>query len=90
MSGLRKTLIIMNKLGKKAKDKITGFEGIATSKHIYLTGCTQYGLQPQIDKDGKIPEKEYFDEGRLIVIGDGITADEVTSKDNGCDFREHP
>ena len=77
-------------LGKKAKDKITGFEGIITSKHVYLTGCTQYGIQPVVDKDGKVPERNYFDEGRIEIIGDGFTEESVTAKDNGCDFREHP
>ena len=77
-------------LGKKAKDKITGFEGIITSKHVYLTGCTQYGIQPTIDKDGKVPDKNYFDEGRIEIIGEGFTGESVTAKDNGCDYREHP
>jgi len=77
-------------LGKEVKDKITGFEGIASSKHIYLTGCNQFGVQPKVDKDGKIPSKEYFDEARLTVIGEGIKAENVTGIENGCDFREHP
>lgn len=80
----------MEKLGKLAKDKITGFEGIITSKHIYLTGCTQYGLQPKIDKDGKVPDKNYFDEGRLEIIGDGFSSDQVSAEKDGCDNREHP
>ena len=57
----------MEKLGKKAKDKVTGFEGIITSKHIYLTGCSQYGLQPSVDKDGKVPDMKYFEIGRAHV-----------------------
>lgn len=77
-------------LGKKAKDKITGFEGIITSKHIYLTGCNQYGIQPSIDKDGKVPDKGYFDEGRIEIIGDGVSVESVSTEIKGCDFREHP
>lgn len=77
-------------LGKMAKDKITDFEGIITSKHIYLTGCTQYGIQPPIDKDGKVPEKGYFDVGRIQIIGEGVSVESVQSDTNGCDFREHP
>ena len=80
----------MINLGNKVKDKITGFQGIATSKHIYLTGCSQFGIQPPMDKDGKVPDKKYFDEGRLTVTGAGITAKEVAAEDNGCDFRPHP
>lgn len=55
----------MDKLGKKAKDKVSGFEGFITSKHIYLTGCTQYGLQAPVDEKGNLIEVKYFDEGRL-------------------------
>lgn len=80
----------MEKLGKEAVDKITGFKGIITSKHIYLTGCSQYGIQPVVDKDGKVPDMRYFDEGRIEIIGDGVSAQEVAAELNGCDFREHP
>jgi len=59
-------------LGREVKDKVSGFYGIAESKHIYLTGSDQYGVQPVIDKDGKLPEKQYFDEDRLLIIGDGV------------------
>ncbi len=77
-------------LGKKAKDKITGFEGIITSKHIYLTGCNQYGIQPPVDSNGKIPTVGYFDEGRIEIIGEGIAPSDVVADQKGCDFREHP
>lgn len=80
----------MELLGKKVKEKITGFEGIATSKHIYLTGCNQYGIQAAINKDNKIPDIVYFDEFRLEVIGDCVSPQEVTGDKNGCDYREHP
>ena len=80
----------MDLLGKQVKDKITDFEGIATSKHIYLTGCNQFGVQPKIDKDGKVPDVRYFDEARLAITGGGISAEEVTGEENGCDYREHP
>jgi len=55
----------MEKLGKKMKDKITGFEGIATLKHICLTGHAQYGLAPKAGKDGSRKGIQYFDESRL-------------------------
>jgi len=80
----------MENLGKLAKDKITGFEGVVTSKHIYLTGCNQYGVQPKVNKEGKIPEREYFDEFRLEFLEQHVTKEDVTGDVNGCDFREHP
>jgi hypothetical protein len=80
----------MDNLGKKAKDKVTGFTGIITSKHFYLYGCAQYGVSPQVDKDGKIPDIRYFDEGRLEIIGEGIDPKSVQAEKPGCDFRERP
>lgn len=66
----------MIKLGTIAKDIITGFEGIVTARVEYLTGCTQYGLQPKCVPDGKYPEAQYFDESRL----DGRTVEQIAAK----------
>ena len=55
-------------LGKKMRCKITGFEGIATSKVEYLNGCFQYCLKPQVDKDGKILEGEWVDVEQLEIV----------------------
>jgi len=55
-------------LGDKARDKITGFEGVCTVRSEYISGCTRIGLQPPIDKDGKIPDAGHFDEPMLEVI----------------------
>lgn len=72
------------------KDKITGFTGIATSQHIYLTGCNQYGLQSQEPgKDGEIRKVEYFDVGRLEIIGEGIPAESLAGAPGGPE-RERP
>jgi len=35
-------------LGKKAKDKITGFVGIIIGRAQYLTGCDQYALVAEV------------------------------------------
>jgi len=76
-------------LGKKAKDKISGFTGIITSRIQYLTGCDQYGIKPKIKADGEPIEVSYFDEGRIEIVGDGMTTTDVKSdKDNGPDV--HP
>lgn len=77
-------------LGKEVKDKITGFKGIATSVHGYLTGCTQYGVQPPVDEKGVVPASQWFDDGRLEVVGPGVTEEEIKGSEDGCDFREHP
>ncbi len=66
-------------LGRKAKDKITGFEGILVSR-IILFGCEQWGIARQMfdHKEGKRAPTEYFDDGRIEITGPGITAGEVT------------
>lgn len=78
-------------LGAKAKDKITGFEGIITGRGDYLTGCNTYGLKPtKVDKDGKVPETEWFDEGCIKITGKGITAKSVMSSKNGGPLSDSP
>jgi len=80
----------MKNLGKKAQDKITGFTGIITAKCNYLYGCSQYSLTPEVDKDGKRKENEWFDEGRIKILGKGVKAKEVQAEENGCEIRENP
>jgi len=74
-------------LGKMVRDKVTGFTGIAVVKGIHLFGCNTYSLSP-LAKDGKLEESHGFDEGRLEIIGPGITAEEVKSPSGkgGVDF----
>lgn len=70
------------KLGAKAKDKVTGFEGIVIGKINYLFGCNQYGLSPEA-KDGKVLDSAWFDEGRIEIIGPGIAPEAVRVDENG-------
>ncbi|EPN30018.1 hypothetical protein A245_46208, partial [Pseudomonas syringae pv. actinidiae ICMP 19096] len=42
----------MIELGKKARDKISGFEGVITGRAQYLTGCDQYVLSPAAKNGG--------------------------------------
>lgn len=61
----------MKNLGKRVKDKVTGFEGIIVAKVNYLFGCAQYGVAPKAT-DGKVNDTHYFDEGRIEIISLGI------------------
>ena len=57
------------RLGAKVKDRISGFEGIASAKIEYLTGCTQIGVMPEgLTADGKTKEWSYFDWQRLEIV----------------------
>lgn len=75
------------KLGNEAKDKITGFQGIVTGHADYLTGCDQFLLQPKCDKDDSYPSSHWFDEGRLELVGESMTKDDVKGEENGCDYQ---
>jgi len=55
-------------LGDEVKDTITGFKGIAISRHSYLQGCDRISVQPPIDKEKKLPELQTFDEPQLEVV----------------------
>lgn len=81
----------MVKLGKEVKYKITGFKGIVTGHAEYLTGCDQYLVQPECQSNVEsYPESHWFDEGRLNIIGDKLTKDDVKGCENGCDYNNAP
>ena len=65
--------IFKHGLGFKARDIVTGCEGIIIVRNDHISGCAQYGLAQEKTESGSIPDTEYFDEGRLEVIGDGIS-----------------
>jgi hypothetical protein len=76
-------------LGAKARDKVTGFEGIIIGRCDYLYGCRQYGLVPSAKK-GEIGGTQWFDEGRVEVIGRGILPSDVRVERNGGPNRDAP
>ena len=80
----------MNNLGKKGKDKVTGFEGIITAKCYHLYGCAQYSLNPEVDKEGNTREILWFDEGRIEIGGICIKPESVQVEDSGCENQIHP
>lgn len=54
-------------LGVSVKSNISGFKGIVTSRSEHVNGCNRYWVAPKVDKEGKMPEGAWFDEGELIV-----------------------
>lgn len=54
-------------LGRKGKDKVTGFEGAIISVSFDLFGCVQVAIKPGLDKDGKLVEGQYFDINRIDI-----------------------
>jgi hypothetical protein len=58
-------------LGRKGKDKITGFAGTIVGRCEYLTGCNQVLLVPPVGKDGAYKDGQWFDEQRVAYEGTG-------------------
>ena len=80
----------MENLGKRAKDKITGLEGIIVARAVHLFGCATYALAPQVLADGKPVPSTWFDEGRIEIIGDGISLESVQVEKPGWDNLDGP
>ena len=56
------------KLGCKAKDTITGFNGVVIAVTEWLNGCVRATIQPQELKDGKPIDAVTFDIEQIEVI----------------------
>lgn len=52
-------------LGAKYRDRITKFEGVATGFVQYISGCNQVLLAPDVDKEGKLRDSQWFDVQRI-------------------------
>lgn len=72
---MSKPAVFKYDLGWKAKDKVTGFIGIIVYRVEHITGCPVYGLEPGLDKDNKMQEKQSFDENRIEIIGNEPVVD---------------
>lgn len=77
-------------LGVYARDIVTGFQGTITAYAKHLTGCDQFGVNPGLDKDGKLQATEWFDENRLELVEDKPKVSIETSKVKGGPNRDNP
>lgn len=59
-------------LGKKYRDQVTGFEGIATARHEYMNGCVRISITPTELREGKPIETQSFDVEQIQFVDDGI------------------
>lgn len=58
----------MVNLSDEVEDKVTGYNGIVISKHIFLYGVNTVSVQPKMDHYGILPESDNFTEDQLIII----------------------
>ncbi len=65
MENIKKHLSL---LGLKAKDVVTGKEGVIDSISFDLYGCIQASMNPGLDKDKKQMDYMWFDVSRIKVL----------------------
>lgn len=72
------------KLGDHVRDKITGFEGIATGVATYITGCTQWLVTSTKLKPDGDTVANWLDEVRLEQgTGAGLTLEPIAGQNGG-------
>lgn len=54
-------------LGKRYRDDISGFEGVATAEYVYLNGCVRIQVTGE-SKDNKAPDELVFDIEQLSAV----------------------
>ena len=70
-------------LGKIYKEKVSGFEGVATGKTEYLWGCVRILVTAEkLDKEGNVKEL-WFDEPQLELVGKKIVKRAATTSTGG-------
>lgn len=74
----------MIEMGRKYKDRVTGFCGTATGHAKYISGCSQVLLAPPVSSEGAFREGTWFDEQRLDENGDEVIVLD-NSETPGCD-----
>lgn len=56
-------------LGKTYKDSISGFEGIAIARTVYIYGCERALIAPtKLKPDGDFLPDCWFDEAQLVSV----------------------
>lgn len=68
------------KLGDLVRDKVTGFQGIVTCETRFLNGCKRLGVQPRVNKDGKLDDAMSFDEMQLELVNAAVVSDKKSKK----------
>lgn len=59
-------------LGQKVRDRITGLQGIAVGRTVYLQGCARICIQPPA-KGSEVPDALWIDEPHVEIVGAGVS-----------------
>ena len=74
------------KLGMKARDRITGLTGIVIAYDEWLNGCVRVGLQSQIlNKDGEPMKAFWFNLVQIEFLGEGLSIKPLQESPGGTD-----
>jgi len=68
---MTETASVTVNMGDEVRDVVTGFQGIAVSITRSLHGCRRIGVQPPVDKDGKVPDGYSMDEPTCEIVTPG-------------------
>jgi hypothetical protein len=79
-----------HKLGQEAKALSLGLIGILVARSENLYGCNRYYLQPQANREGKVPDGWWIDEDDVAVLGLGVLGLPEYSEDKIDDAAESP
>ena len=55
-------------LGRRVKDRITGFTGVVTGRVEYITGCNLVLVAPPLGPDGALRDSAWFDEQHVTYV----------------------
>ncbi len=81
--------VIMIELGNEVRDTLLGFEGIAISRNISITGYIQYEVQPKKDKEDKLPDSAYVN-AKFLEVTKAKNEKKKPKKEDGGGIRKHP
>lgn len=68
--------------GYKARDVVTGYEGVVVAALVEITNVWQLGLAPTIDKDGKLGDTVYFNHQRIETLEEIVVSKEDLKPEN--------
>lgn len=70
-------------LGSIVSDDISGFQGVAVARTVYLNGCIRVQVQPkELKEDGELMKAVWFDEPQLTQLTK-LTPDEAPEVTGG-------
>ena len=65
-----------HELGSKVETRVAKLKGVIVSRSECLYGCNRYFIQPEVEKDSKIPDGWWIDEDDIVVKGKGLVREE--------------